>query len=202
LSVTGEVAHNRILRKGGLKPGDALILTRPLGTGILFAAAMRGLAPAAAVDDALAEMRRSNRRVAEIMLNHGATAMTDVSGFGLIGHLGEMLTASGAEAELDLCAIPSYADALVQARSGVASTLLTENLARLSLLQGDIDAATRAILFDPQTSGGLLAGVPARDAAACVASLRSAGHAHAAIVGQVRRDGVGATIFVAGSLQA
>jgi selenide,water dikinase len=202
LSVTGEVAHNRILRKGGLKPGDALILTRPLGTGILFAAAMRGLAAAAAVDDALAEMRRSNRKAAEIMLNHGATAMTDVSGFGLIGHLGEMLTASAAEAELDLRAIPSYADAIAQARSGIASTLLTENLARLPLLQGNIDATTRAILFDPQTSGGLLAGVPARDSVACVADLRSAGHAHAAIIGQVRKDGVaGAAIFVDGSLQ-
>src|SRR6185436_5238602 len=153
-------------------------------------------------DDALAEMRRSNRKAAEIMLNHGATAMTDVSGFGLIGHLGEMLTASGAEAELDLRAIPSYADALVQARSGIASTLLTENLTRLPLLQGNIDAATRAILFDPQTSGGLLAGIPARYAAECVANLRSAGHEHAVIIGQVRKDGVaGAAIFVDGSLQ-
>jgi selenide,water dikinase len=203
LSVTGEVAHNRILRKGGLKPGDALILTRPLGTGILFAAAMRGLAAAAAVDNALAEMRRSNRKAAEIMLNHGATAMTDVSGFGLIGHLGEMLTASGTEAELDLGAIPSYADALAQARSGIASTLLTENLAQLPLVHGTVDAVTRAILFDPQTSGGLLAGIPARDAIACVADLRSAGHAHAAIIGQVRKDGVaGAAILVDGSLQA
>ncbi len=189
LSVTGEVAANRVLRKGGLKPGDALILTRPLGTGILFAAAMRGQAAAAAVDAALTEMRRSNRKAAEIMLNHGATAMTDVSGFGLVGHLGEMLTASGAEAELDLRAIPSYADVHTQARSGIASTLLAENLARLTLLQGDVDAATKAILFDPQTSGGLLAGVPAREAASCVASLRSAGYAHAAIIGQVGRAG-------------
>jgi selenide,water dikinase len=203
LSVTGEVAHNRILRKGGLKPGDALILTRPIGTGILFAAAMRGLAPAAAVDEALAEMRRSNRTAAEILLSHGATAMTDVSGFGLIGHLGEMLTASGAEAELDLAAIPSYAAALAQARGGVASTLLGENLAQLPLLRGDIDAATRAILFDPQTSGGLLAGVPPRDAAACVARLRAAGHEHAVIIGQVATDGAGgAAIVVDGSLQA
>jgi selenide,water dikinase len=184
-----------------LKHGDVLILTRPIGTGILFAAAMRGLAAAALVADALAEMRRSNRKAAEIMLNHGATAMTDVSGFGLIGHLGEMLTASGAEAELDLASIPGYPGAIAHARTGVASTLLPENLARLPLLRGNTDAATTAVLFDPQTSGGLLAGVPARDAAACVASLRSAGHAHAAAIGQVKQAGAGAAaISVDGNL--
>jgi selenide,water dikinase len=205
LSVTGEVAHNRILRKGGLKPGDALILTRPLGTGILFAAAMRGLAGAAAVDDALAEMRRSNRKAAEIMLNHGATAMTDVSGFGLVGHLGEMLTASSVAAELDLRAIPVFAGAIDKARDGVASTLLAENLARLPMLRGEIDPVTKAVLFDPQTSGGLLAGIPAAAAADCVAALRSAGHASTAIVGQVRKVDLGpagASIFVDGKLGA
>jgi selenide,water dikinase len=191
LSVTGEVAQNRILRKGGLKPGDALILTRPLGTGILFAAAMRGLAAAASIDEALAEMRRSNRQAAEILQGHGATAMTDVSGFGLIGHLGEMLTASGAEAELDLPAIPVYAGAIAKARDGVASTLLRENLARLPLLLGEIDAATKAVLFDPQTSGGLLAGVPAAAAADCLAALRTARHVHAAIIGRIGKVGVG-----------
>lgn len=201
LSVTGEIAHNHILRKGGLKPGDALILTRPLGTGILFAAAMRGLAPAAAVADAVAEMRRSNRDAAEILLSHGATAMTDVSGFGLIGHLGEMLTASHADAALDLGAVPRYAGALAQARSGVASTLLAENLARLPLLRGEIDAATKAVLFDPQTAGGLLGGVPGEAAADCIAALRSAGHAHAAVIGRIRKGGdgtAGAAVFVDG----
>jgi len=102
-----------------------------------------------------------------------------------------------------LHAIPSYADALAQARSGIVSTLLTENLARLTLLHGNVDAATKALLFDPQTSGGLLAGIPARDAATCVASLRSAGHAHAVVIGQIRKNGAGtATVFVDGSLQA
>lgn len=192
LSVAGEVASDNILRKGGLAAGDALILTRPLGTGILFAAAMRGLAAAASVDHALAEMRRSNRQAAEILQRHGATAMTDVSGFGLIGHLGEMLTASGAEAELDLPAVPLYAGVIAKARDGVASTLLAENLAQLPLLRAEIDAATKAVLFDPQTSGGLLAGVPAEAAADCIAALRSAGHVHAAIIGRIGQVGVGA----------
>ena len=204
LSVTGEVAPDRILRKGGLGVGDALILTRPLGTGILFAAAMRGLAAAASVDEALAEMRRSNRQAAEILQGHGATAMTDVSGFGLIGHLGEMLTASGAEAELDLSAVPVYAGAIAKAHDGVASTLLAENLAQLPLLRGQIDAATKAVLFDPQTSGGLLAGVPAEAAAGCVAALRSARHVHAAIVGRIGKVGAGTrgAVLVGGQLSA
>jgi selenide,water dikinase len=205
LSVAGEVAPDNILRKGGLAAGNALILTRPLGTGILFAAAMRGLAAAASVDHALAEMRRSNRRAAEILQRHGATAMTDVSGFGLIGHLGEMLTASGADAELDLPAVPLYAEAIAKARDGVASTLLAENLAQLPLLRGEIDAATKAVLFDPQTSGGLLAGVPAEAAADCVAALRSARHVHAAIIGRIGKVGIGATaasILVDGKFSA
>lgn len=205
LSVTGEVAHNRVIRKGGLKQGDVLILTRPIGTGILFAAAMRGLAAAASVDDALQEMRRSNRKASEIMLSHGATAMTDVSGFGLIGHLGEMLTASNAEAELDLMSIPRYPGAVVQARAGVVSTLLPENLARLPLLRGSIDAPTKAVLFDPQTSGGLLAGVPAAAAADCVAALRSARHVHAAVIGRIGKVGVGtagASVLVHGEFSA
>ena len=190
LSVTGEVGEDRIARKGGLRTGDALVLTRPLGTGILFAAAMRARARAASIDAALAEMRRSNRDAAATLLRHGATAMTDVSGFGLVGHLGEMLAASGVDAELDLPAIPLYGGALALARAGVASTLLPENLSLAQLLRGEIDAWSKAVLFDPQTSGGLLAGIPAESAAECVSELWSAGHAHARIVGRIVGSGV------------
>jgi selenide,water dikinase len=190
LSVTGEVGADKIARKGGLQARDALVLTRPLGTGILFAAAMRAKARAASIDAALAEMRRSNRDAAAILLKHGATAMTDVSGFGLVGHLGEMLAASGVDAELDLSAIPLYDGALALARAGTASTLLPENLSLVQLLRGDVDVWGKALLFDPQTSGGLLAGIPAERAAACVSELWSAGHAHARLVGQVVRSGV------------
>lgn len=129
---------------------------------------MRGRAKAPWIEAALAGMRRSNRAAAAVLLAHEATAVTDVTGFGLIGHLGEMLAASGLSAELDLAAIPLYEGALALARAGIASTLLPENLALGSLLRGETDAAARAILFDPQTSGPLLAGIPADQAAACV----------------------------------
>jgi selenide, water dikinase len=184
-SVTGAVQADRILRKGGLKTGDALILTRPLGTGIIFAAAMRGRAGAGCVAAAIAEMRRSNRRASEILRGHGATAMTDVTGFGLIGHLGEMLTASKVGAELDMSAMPTYDGVSGLARAGVASTLLPENLVMLRLLSSAIDDPTKAVLFDPQTSGGLLAGIPADRSAACLAQLRSAGYEHAVAIGRI-----------------
>ncbi len=189
-SVTGEVAPDRITRKAGLGKNNVLILTRPLGTGILFAAAMRGKAGAPVIAAALEEMCQSNRDAAAILLRHGASAMTDVTGFGLIGHLGEMLAASGADAELDLGAIPLYQGALALARDGTASTLLPENLALSRFLRSDVDAPGKALLFDPQTSGGLLAGIPAEKAAGCVSALRAAGYAQAAAVGRIARVGV------------
>jgi selenide,water dikinase len=188
LSITGEIAPDRIVRKGGLKSGDVLILTRPLGTGILFAAAMRSRAKADWIEAALNEMRRSNRAAAGILVAQGATAMTDVTGFGLIGHLDEMLKASGAGAELDLATVPIYAGALVLARGGIASTLLPENLWLAGVLRSEIDDAARAVLFDPQTSGGLLAGVPAAKAQTCVAQLIASGYDHASIVGRVAQS--------------
>jgi selenide,water dikinase len=202
LAVTGEVEPMRVLRKGGLRAGDALVLTRPLGTGILFAAAMRAAARAPWIAAALAAMRQSNRQAAAILIENGATAMTDVSGFGLVGHLGEMLAASGTDAVLDLSALPLYPGALSLARSGVASTLLPENLVLAAVLRDAPDATTRALLFDPQTSGGLLAGLPAANAADVVARLHAAGYAAAAIVGHVGRTGLAGSDIVIRTAEA
>jgi selenide, water dikinase len=188
-SASGEIAPDRVLRKGGLRAGDALVLSKPLGTGILVAAMRRGRAEAAWIARALDGMRRSGRAAAQILAGHGATAMTDVTGFGLCGHLGEMLTASAATAELDLAAIPLYPGARELAASGIASTLLPENLAAAGILRTDIDAVARALLFDPQTAGGLLAGIPAARAAECVAALRAAGDADAAVIGRIVEAG-------------
>jgi selenide,water dikinase len=184
-SVSGNVDPGRIVRKSGLKPGDALILTRPIGTGILFAAHMRGRARAAWIEPALAAMTRSNREAARILIDHGAGAMTDVTGFGLAGHLGEMLSASVVNAGLDLSCVPLYAGALTLAQEGIASTLLPDNQALARRLRTPADAAALALLFDPQTSGGLLAGVPAPRAAACVAALQAAGCESSCVVGHV-----------------
>ncbi len=188
-AVSGVVTPDRILRKAGLHPGNALVLSKPIGTGILFAALMRGRAGAASIARAIAGMRQSSRAAAQIFADHGATAMTDVTGFGLAGHLGEMLKASSATAELDLAAIPLYPGAHDLAADGIVSTLLPENLASSGIIRGDLKEATRALLFDPQTGGGLLAGIPPSRAADCVAALTAAGYTDAAAIGSVREAG-------------
>jgi len=164
---------------------------------------MRTRAHAPWIEAALAEMRRSNAQAARVLIEHGASAMTDVTGFGLAGHLGEMLAASGADAALDLAAIPLYAGALELAQAGIASTLLPENLVLAGLLRGDADTATRALLFDPQTSGGLLAGIPGERAQSCIAQLRSAGYVSCSTVGRITgggRDPRAIRIAVTGAL--
>jgi selenide,water dikinase len=111
-----------------------------------------------------------------------------------------MLKASDAGAELDLAAVPLYAGALVLARAGIASTLLPENLWLAGVLRTDTDEAARAILFDPQTSGGLLAGVPAANAPTCVAQLLASGYNHASIVGRVADSPDANSIRITGTL--
>ncbi len=187
LFVSGTVARDRLLLKGGLRHGDALVLTKPLGAGIIFAGWMRRMTRARELSAALAGMRRSSAEAATILVQHGVTAMTDVTGFGLAGHTLEMLEASDAAAHIGLAACPLYdgVDRLIEA--GIRSSLLPENLAladRLAIAPGIDRARALAILFDPQTSGGLLAGLPQAAAGPALAALRGAG-IDAAVVGAI-----------------
>jgi selenide,water dikinase len=184
--VSGTVPRDRLLRKGGLRGGEVLLLTKPLGTGVLFAAWMRRMARASEVATAISGMRRSNAAAARIVLAHGAIAATDVTGFGLAGHLVEMLEASAAEATIGLAACPRYPGVDRLLAAGIRSSLLPENMALGGRLAVDIDdaEAALALLFDPQTSGGLLAGVPPAAAAPCLAALTAAG-IEAAVIGTV-----------------
>ena len=201
-AISGNVARQNLRQKNGLNAGDCLILTRPIGTGILFAAHMRGLASAAAIAAALASMRQSNRKTAEILKAHGATAMTDVTGFGLAGHLIEMLNQSHVAATLFLDKLPLYSAVASLARQGIASTLLTENTRMAGPSLATLPPELLAVLFDPQTSGGLLAGVPAASAQACVVALRAEGAPEAVIIGAVTATdkAAGDTIDVEGKL--
>ncbi|MEW6303133.1 MAG: selenide, water dikinase SelD [Verrucomicrobiota bacterium] len=189
LSVTGLVAPDRALRKGGLKAGEVLILTKPLGTGTLFAADMRRRAKGAWIEAAVASMQVSNRKAAQCFLRHRATTCTDVTGFGLLGHLVEMAKASGVDAEIQLAQVPLLAGALETVRAGILSSLQPQNV-RLRRAIANVEEAARderyPLIFDPQTAGGLLASVPASEAAACVAELQQAGYAQAVVVGAVR----------------
>jgi selenide,water dikinase len=184
-AVTGRPRPGRLLRKCGLRPGNRLILTKPLGTGVILAAEMRGKAPARVVAGAVAAMQQSAADASATLIAHGATACTDVTGFGLAGHLVEMLAASRVDAALDPAAIPALDGALALLAEGVASSLHASNLGSLAAV-ADIDPGTplAGLLIDPQTAGGLLAGVPAGEAGACLDELRRLGY-HAAEIGVV-----------------
>ncbi|MEL6517315.1 MAG: selenide, water dikinase SelD [Pseudomonadota bacterium] len=150
----------------GARPGDRLILTRPIGSGTVLAGEMAGAARGADVAAVLAEMARSQGTVAEALAS--AHAMTDVTGFGLAGHLMGMCAASGVAAQVSLDAMPVYQGAGALAAQGVRSSLYEANLgvaARMTTPQTD----RAALLFDPQTSGGLLAAVSPEDADAVLA---------------------------------
>ena len=187
-AITGAVAENEALRKTGLRAGQALILTKPIGTGTLFAAAMRHRARGAWIDAALASMQVPAHDAASCLRRFGAGACTDVTGFGLIGHLVEMTKPSGVDAELDLAALPLLPGARATVEAGIFSSLQPQNL-RLRRALRDAETLIRdpryALLFDPQTAGGLLAGVPDDRADDCVAELRRLGYAQAAIIGRV-----------------
>ncbi len=159
--------------KGGALPGDWLVLTKPIGTGVILAGEMRLQAPGGAVMAALASMRRPHGAAARI-LRGCARAMTDVTGFGLAGHLAEMARASGCRMVVDLASVPVLAGAEDLARAGVRSSLWPDNRALLAGLETPDDPRAD-LLFDPQTAGGLLAAVPAERAEAVLGELQAAG---------------------------
>lgn len=172
LCVLGFVHPGRIWRKRGARPGDVLMLSKPLGTGMLVSANQP--APLAA---AIASMKTTNRAAAAALqaLARAPHAVTDVSGFGLAGHLEEMLTQSGVSARLDAGRVPLLAGALAAAQSGVRTSAHRQPPAPGSVLEfaRNVSQELRALVTDPQTSGGLLVAVDAAD----VATLASAGFA-------------------------
>ena len=186
-AVTGRPRPGRLLRKGGLRSGNRLVLTKPLGTGVILAADARGLAPAPIVEGAIATMVQPAGPAATCLLAHRATACTDVTGFGLLGHLLEMLRASDMDAVLDPEAIPALDGAVSLLARGITSSLHADNIASLTALdtrRTDPTDPVAALLIDPQTAGGLLAGVSVDRAAACVDELRELGY-RAAVIGFV-----------------
>ncbi len=201
LSVTGDAAPGgRVLGLGGLEPGDVIVLTKPLGTGTLLAADARGLASSRWMEAAMASMVRDNASSAALALEFNVSACTDVSGFGLAAHLHEMLAASGVGAEIHASALPLLPGALDLTVRGLRSSFFEQNAGqRSAILEPTVLAAPvmgpeavqpgadafEALLFDPQTSGGLLMGVAAPDAEARVAAMHAAGDGGAASIGRV-----------------
>ena len=183
LSLNGFAAEEGLWRKAGAKPGDRLVLTKALGTGVLFAGHMRHETEGPWLEAALAAMQCSSRSAAACLRAHGATACTDVTGFGLAGHLVEMMNAGDTCAELDAAALPLLPGAADLLARGRESTLAPSNRAFEAMVEPG--RPVPAILFDPQTAGGLLAAVPADRVAACLDDLYRGGDAAAAVIGTV-----------------
>lgn len=178
------------LTKGGAYPGDKLLLTKAIGTGVILAGAMRGLYEPGAVAACMKSMDSSNRQALDILQAHGVKALTDITGFGLIGHLGEMLRASGCGVNLALDAVPVLPGALALVGSGLRSSIAPANAQALADYQLDpgLNRNRVALLSDPQTSGGLLACVGPDDADGCTEALATAG-INAAVIGEFKEPG-------------
>ncbi|MEA3410123.1 MAG: selenide, water dikinase SelD [Pseudomonadota bacterium] len=189
LTVNGLIDADRLLRKGGLQPGDAIVLTKPLGTGTLFAADMRHRARGRWIDNAIDQMLVSNLDAARCLHRAGATACTDVTGFGLLGHLVEMTRAADVDAEVRIEQVPLLDGAAETVAAGILSSLQPQNL-RLRRAVRDLEQVAGhplyPLLFDPQTAGGLLAGIPGDRVVECVTELRRLGYPATTIIGEVR----------------
>ncbi|MEM8844990.1 MAG: selenide, water dikinase SelD [Pseudomonadota bacterium] len=188
LTVNGLIDPNKVWRKGGLKSSDVLILTKPIGTGTLFAADMRLKAKGRWIDNALNNMLLSNQRAAKCLQKFDASACTDLTGFGLVGHLVEMTRASRVGVSINLDDVPILVGARETVAAGILSSLQPQNI-RLRRAIQNIDEASQhpdyPLLFDPQTAGGLLAGVSKDKVEQCIKELKIFGYPDASVIGEV-----------------
>jgi len=188
LSVTGFIHPQKVVTKKNLKFGDRLVLTKPLGTGVINTAIKRGIASEAITKNISRMMAALNRTAAEVMQQFSVHACTDITGFGLLGHLAEMVEDSGMALRLDSSQIPILPEAIEYAKMGMMPGGTFKNkefrLGMIELSSG-VDPLILDILFDPQTSGGLMICVKREQADALVSKLMDAGVAASKIIGEV-----------------
>lgn len=195
LSVTGTVHPDRIWTNTGARPGDVLVLTKPVGSGVLFNANLKNWVSAAAMDNCLEVLTTLNRRPAEIMQNFDIHAATDVTGFGLAGHALEMVGETAITIDIQVAALPIMDEALEMYRKGMTTGV---NASNRQLVTGAMTMAPalpawhQEIVFDPQTNGGLMVALLESQAQDLVTALHSAGIQAAAIIGRVtdQQEGV------------
>ena len=197
LAVTGFAKPDRIRRNDAARPGDVLILTKPLGVGIITTAAKAGMADAAAADRVYRQMRQLNREACRVMQQYRVHGCTDVTGFGLMGHSCEMAQGSGCTLHLQAGSIPYHPEALELADMGLipAGAYRNRDFAEKETeVRGSVSRAMQDILYDPQTSGGLLMAVDGRDGEALMRDLRNAVPCAARIGYVTEREGKGIII--------
>jgi selenide,water dikinase len=197
-AVTGIVHPDKMTVNSKARPGDALILTKPIGTGTLSFARQIGRAPAEGLEEAERSMTELNRAAAEVMTAAGVTTATDVTGFGLAGHLSEIAVQSGVEAEVYGQAIPLFAGVMDLIRNGIISGAVERNREYASAFvkpEKGVGEDLETVLYDPQTSGGLLVAVRRSKVPGFLAALKKKGVRHAAVVGRITRKGPGRIVL-------
>lgn len=190
LSVTGFIHPQKVVTKKDLKSGDRLVLTKPLGTGVINTAIKRGIASEAITENISRMMAALNRTAAEVMMQFSVHACTDITGFGLLGHLAEMVEDSGMALRLESSQIPILPEAIEYAKMGMMPGGTFKNKEfRLGMIEfsSGVDPLIRDILFDPQTSGGLMICVKREQVDALVDNLIAEGVAASKIIGEVIR---------------
>ena len=191
LSVTGLVHPNKILSNAKAIPGDLLVLTKPIGTGIIATALKGGMASEKAVRQMVESMTALNRKASEKMQALGAHACTDITGFGLIGHGLEMANASHVGLRIWANKVPAFPEAMEYARIGLIPAGAYSNRQFFSCrvdVRSSVSAVLSDLFYDPQTSGGLLISLPPREAEELVGALREGEDHGAAIVGEVVKE--------------
>ena len=189
LAVMGIVSPKRVLTNAGAKPGDLLILTKPLGTGVLFNACRSGKLPWNELEPILSQVAALNSTAVQIAFNSEVHACTDITGFGILGHALEMARASSVRIDLDFSALPFYPNAIDMYRKGetTGSNKPNQKLVESFLfLSTQLSQEQHQLLFDPQTSGGLLLSVPQSRAETLLNELRGAGVSSASVIGKVQ----------------
>jgi selenide, water dikinase len=195
LAVTGTIRPGEVVTNAGARPGDLLLLSKRVGTGILTTARKRDVIGDTALAPAIEEMARLNDRAARAMLAHGVHGATDVTGYGLVGHGGEMARASGVALAIDAARVPLFDGVLALIEAGAVPGGTRDNLAehaRFTTYAETVDEAHRIVLSDAQTSGGLLMAIPREGAQRVLGDLADLGSA--AIVGEVLDGPPGAVI--------
>jgi len=188
LSVTGTVHPDRIWTNTGARPGDVLVLTKPIGSGVLFNANLKKWVSAAAMDNCLEVLTTLNRWPAEIMQNFDIHAATDVTGFGLAGHALEMVGETAITIDIRIESLPVMVEALDMYRKGMTTGVNASNRQQVSgkmTMSSGLPAWHQEIVFDPQTNGGLMVAVPENQSQDLIAALHAAGIRAATIIGGV-----------------
>lgn len=188
LCVTGIVGIGDILKNEGAVPGDVIVLTKPLGTGVLFNAAKAKKYPLRDLEEILPQVAKLNGDALAVLRGHGVRALTDVTGFGISGHLNEIARSSGVTVNVTFRELPVYPAALKMYEIGQTTGSNgpnRENVKGHIRIADSLSPAEEEILFDPQTSGGLLAALPKEEAQNAVRELREKGYPASSVIGEI-----------------